>query len=107
MKYKKRGFSPSDVSATLTLIVGMAVATLVLIFTGSLGGQTYNLVEPDINNITDATIKGYVQDGITSAFKAQKTTGDYLPLIVLAAVIGLVLTMVLSFGGSGYRGGAL
>ena len=105
MLYQKEGFSPNDVGAVLTLIVGVAVATLVLIFTGALGGQTYNLVEADINNISDTTIKTYVKDGIAAGFKAQKTTGTYLPLIVLAAVIGIVLTMVLGLGGVGMGGG--
>lgn len=104
----KRGFSSSDISATLVLIVGMAVATLVLIFTGALGGQTYQLVEPDIDAITNTTVQGYVRDSIISGFKAQKTTGTYLPLIVLAGVISLVLGMVLGLGGSvAGRGSAL
>lgn len=175
---KKKGFSPADINSTLVLIVGIAVATLVLIFVGSLSGQTYELVQADIETIGNAsvtafavtgsnstaqslgvddihtasfklynstgvlfgsgnytldsdagtllvvdalngqsflanfsagdlTIQSYVKDSITSAFKANKTTGDYLPLIVLAAIIGLVLTMVLSFGGTSRGGAAL
>jgi len=39
-----------------------------------------------------------------------KQTADYLPLVVLAVIIGLVLTIILgftNFGGKGDSGGAL
>ena len=65
----------------------------------------------DIDNISDATIKGHVKSGITSGFNALEQTGNYLPIIVLAVVISLVLTLVLGFtafgGGMGGRGMAL
>ena len=99
------------VGAIIMLIVGVGVAVLVLIFVGALGGQTYNLVEDDIDNISDATIKAHVKSGITSGFNALEQTGTYLPIIVLAVVISLVLTLVLGFtafgGGMGGRGMAL
>lgn len=107
--YKKRG-QLGATGALIGLIVGVGVATLVLIFVGALGGQTYNLVEPDIDNISDATIKASVKAGITSAFEAQEQTGSYMPIIVLAVVIGLVLTIVLGLGGmaqGGNRGSVL
>ena len=110
-KYKKEGNAGVAVSAMITLIIGVAVATLILIFTGALGGQTYNLVQSDIDAITNTTIKNHVQNAITSGFEAQEQTGQYLPLIVLAVVIGLVLALVLSFmafgGGGSMRGSAL
>lgn len=168
----------ANIGGAILLITGIAVATLVLIFSGALGGQTYNLVEPEIDTIGDdstytqlfthvanntnkslgtspvedfrfynattqavgnasfsfnltagtwsltnnsfndssitvlsrydnTTVQGYVKDAVISGFKAQKTTGTYMPLIVLAAVISLVLGMVLGLGskpgsGSGY-----
>jgi hypothetical protein len=163
------------VSAIITLIVGVAVATLVLIFTGALGGQTYNLVEPQINDIYgtvangstftastsptllrsnldsatvvlfntttkvptsnysvtydgyvsfvsgspwigksinasytygDSTIEAAVKDSITASFSAQKQTSQYLPIIVLAVVIFIVLALVLGMGAlTGGNGG--
>jgi len=108
--YEKKGqMAGGAVGAIITLIVGIGVSVLVLIFVGALGGQTYNLVEPDILNISDATIRGSVTNGITSGFDALEQTGSYLPLIVLAVVIALVLTLVLGFTafGSGGRGSAL
>ena len=98
------------VGAIIMLVVGVGVAVLVQIFVGALGGQTYNLVETDIDNISDATIKAHVKDGIKSGFEALETTGNYMPIIVLAVVISLVLTLVLSFtafGSMGNRGSAL
>jgi hypothetical protein len=52
-KKNKRGELPTGaaVASTITLIVGVGIATLVLIFVGTLGGSTYNLAEPDINSL--------------------------------------------------------
>lgn len=108
--YKKKGQAGGAVSSIITLIVGVGVAVMVLIFIGALGGQTYNLVESDIDNINDTTIKESVKGGITSGFEALEQTGDYLPIIVLAVVIALVLSLVLgftAFGAGGMRGSAL
>jgi len=93
------------VGQVITLIVGIGVSVLVLIFVGSLGGQTYQLVESDIDAITNETIKAHIKTGITSGFDALEQTGSYLPIIVLAVVISLVLVLVLSFGGIGSAGG--
>lgn len=109
MLYEKEGQAGGAVSNVIVLIVGIGVAVLVLIFVGSLGGQTYNLVETDIDAISNATIKDAVKDSIVSGFTALNTTGDYLPIIVLAVVIALVLSLVLgftAFGGGGFRGGS-
>jgi len=94
----------------VTLIVGAGVAVLVLIFVGALGGQTYNLVESDIASITNTTIKNNVSNSIASGFEALEQAGKFLPLIILAVVIALVLTIVLgftAFGAGAARGGAL
>jgi hypothetical protein len=107
--YEAEGQALGAVGAIVTLIVGVGVSVLVLIFVGALGGQTYNLVEPKIDNISDATIKADIKAGITSGFGALKQTGDYLPIIVLAVVISLVMFLVLGMTGlqGGSRGGAL
>lgn len=108
--YSKKGQVGGAVGAIISLIVGVGVSVLVLIFVGALGGQTYNLVEEDIDNISDATIRTSVQNGITSGFEALEQTGDYLPIIVLAVVISLVLFLVLgftNFGGGAGRGTVL
>lgn len=104
-KYEKKGQIAGAVGAVVALIVGVGVAVLVLIFVGTLGGQTYELVEDKINNISDTTIQTSVKNGITSGFEALEQTGDYLPIIVLAVVIALVLTLVLSFTAFTGRGG--
>lgn len=110
-KYVKEGqLGGSAVGAVIMLITGIGVATLVLIFVGSLGGQTYELVETDIDAITNTTIKNSIKNGIVSGFEALEKTGDYLPIIVLAIVIALVLTLVLGMSmisGGGMRGIAL
>jgi len=105
--YKKKGQAAGAVGSIITLIVGVGVSVLVLIFVGTLGGQTYNLVEADIAAINDTTIQTSVKNSITSGFTALEQTGDYLPIIVLAVVISLVLILVLGFTafGSGFGGG--
>jgi hypothetical protein len=121
-KYRKEGFADGSVSAIITMIVGVGVAVLVLIFVGSLGGQTYNLVESDIETIgvvymangsinttaSNYTIQNSIKGGVISGFEALEQTGDYLPIIVLAVVITIVLGLVLTMGGltGGYRGGS-
>lgn len=107
--YKKEGMSGSVIGAVIMLISGIGVSVLVLIFVGVLGGQTYQLVEADIDAISNATIKDHVKGGIVSGFEALEQTGEYLPIIVLAVIIALVLTLVLGMTriGAGGAGGAL
>lgn len=107
--YRKKGQVSGSVGAIVTLIVGVGISVLVLIFVGALGGQTYNLVESDIDSINDTDIQASVKNGIKSGFKALEQTGNYLPIIVLAVVISLVLMLVLGMAavaGAG-RGGSV
>jgi len=105
--YRKSGQMGGAVGAVIQLITGVGVAVLVLIFVGSLGGQTYQLVEPDIDAITNGTVRDSVKNGIISGFDALEQTGSYLPIIVLAVVIALVLFLVLGMTGTaGGNGGS-
>jgi hypothetical protein len=173
MTYIKEGQAGGAVGAIITMIMGVGIAVLTLIFIGSLGGQTWEMVEDDIsaignntiisesivaNNVTAqnfahhfiqsgtlsivngttavnlgnftidydagtlllsgdmayngstltanytwgaAEIRTSVQNGVISSFEALEQTGDYLPIIVLAVVITLVMALVLSLGGLG------
>ena len=105
MKYVKEGFAGGAVSAIVTLIVGVGIAVLLLIFVGSLAGQTYGLVESDITAIVNETIEASVRTSIVSGFSALEQVGSYLPIIVLAVVITLVMALILSLGGMGGLGG--
>lgn len=101
--YEKKGQSGA-VGAIITLVVGMGVAVLLLIFVGTLGGQTFQLTESKIDAITNTTIKNYVKDSVVSGFSALKTVSDYLPIVGLAVIIAVVLSLILGFtriGGSG------
>jgi hypothetical protein len=111
-EYEEEGFVQQNVMAIVTLIVGVAIGTIVIIFAGALGGQTYSVVEDDINGINNSTIQGYIKDGIVAGFQALSQTGGYMPLIVLGVVIFLVLSLILGLGfftsmGGGSGGGAL
>ena len=103
--YKKKGQIMGSVQAMIYLIIGVAVATLIIIFTTTLSGQTYQLVEPQINAITNTTIQGYVKSAAIAGFQAQSTTASYIPLIVLAIIIAIVLVTVLSYSSFGGMGG--
>ena len=181
IRKKKAQFAGNAVGNIITLIVGVGVSVLVLIFVGALGGQTYNLVEDDIDALGSTTVSGDtftllngtaarlnhgqihtdslsiynatglgviglanftinypegtvsmadagrvanntnlganytyglasarndVRNSIVSGFNALETTGNYTPLIVLAVVIALVLSLVLGFTAFGQpRGG--
>lgn len=98
------------VVSVITLIVGVAISILMLIFTGALSGQTWELVESDIDSITNTTIKNSVKGAVISGFEALEQTGSYLPLIVLAIITALIIGVVLgfaSFGVGGARGGSV
>lgn len=97
-EYKKDGFAGTSGSEMLTLIVVVGVSALVLVFVATLGGSTFNIVEEDIDAITDANVKADVLSASRSGFEAMATVGDYLPLIVLAVVIGIVLAIIMGLG---------
>lgn len=106
--YKKKGQMAGAIGSVITLIVGVGVAVLVLIFVGALGGQTYELVQDDISDITNATIRTNVENSIGSGFEALEQTGSYMPVVVLAVIIALVLSLVLGFTAFGQgRGGSV
>ena len=58
MKRSKKAQATSAVGSMVFLIVGVAIAVLVLIFMSSLGGRVYNIVEPDILDIGQTTFRG-------------------------------------------------
>lgn len=103
--YEREGQVQGAVGAIIFLIVGIGVATLVLIFVGALGGQTWELVEDDVDSITNTTISGSIKTAVVSGFSALEQTGKFLPIIVLAVVITLVLTLILGFLTFGNMGG--
>ena len=102
--YRKSGYVYGEIGTVIGLIIGVGVATMVIIFIGILGGQTYQMTEADIQAINDTTIKGYITDSITNSFKALSQTGKYLPLVVLAVIISIVLAVIIGLGrgGGGY-----
>lgn len=81
--------------SVIILITGFAVAGLLYTFTQVLGGQTYQLVEDDIDSITNTSIQNAIRGGIVSTFEAQQQIGDYLPIIALAVIITIVIGLIL------------
>ncbi|QGH73146.1 MAG: hypothetical protein [Siphoviridae sp. ctjeG17] len=104
-KYLREGFGGGSVGAMVTLVIGVVVITVIVILGGVLSGQAYNIAEPKIDNISDATIKTYIKDSVKGGFSTLKTTTDYLPLMVLGIVLVVVLGLVLMLGG-GFTGGS-
>ncbi len=92
------------VFAVIMLIVGFAVAGLLYVFTSVLGGQTYQLVEGDIDAITNETIKDAIKAGIVSNFEAQQQIGDYMPIMALAIIITIVISLIITGIASRFMG---
>ncbi|MEM4757769.1 MAG: hypothetical protein QW184_01285 [Nanopusillaceae archaeon] len=92
----EKGFY-NQAGAVISLILGVGVSILLMIFIGVLGGQAYQLTEPQIVSITNTTIRNHVIESIASSFQALRTVGQYMPLIVLATVIFVILGLILSF----------
>jgi len=93
----------AETGAMVTLIIGVGVCVLLLIFVGVLGGQAFSLTEPSIAAISNTTIQGYIIDSIASGFKSLSTVGQYLPLVVLAVIISLIIALITSFAFIGPR----
>jgi len=107
--YSKKG-QVAAIGAIIALVVGLAVATLIQIFTGVLGGQTYQLTEAKIDAITNTTIKQYIKDSVVAGFNAQKQNAEFMPIVGLAVLTAVILSLFLGFtnvGGMGGRGSAL
>lgn len=113
--YEKEG-NTQNINGMIALFVGLGIISIVIIFLGTLGGQTYNTVQPTLNSIADGnaqvdptgnTIKGYISQSIQSGFQAQSTGAGYLPLmvgaIILVVIIGLLVAV--SANNNGYSGG--
>lgn len=171
-----------SVGAVIALVVGIALATMMILLTNSLGGQAFSVVEPSLDDIGvtdetenatvllnegttlsctpvlsdgfsarnasasgtvissgnyslttatglfnltnvqynnsniffayecgDATMRTQVYNSIREGFGAGEDTASYLPLIILAVVVALVLSVVLGFVGNNFKsgGGAL
>lgn len=105
--YQRKGQASGPVGNFILLIIGIGVGTLILIFVSALGGQTYNLVEPDINGISNSSIRGAVTNASYYGFRALETTGKYMPVYALAIIIFIILSLVMGLGGmaGGGRGG--
>lgn len=106
--YEKSGSVAENVGAIVTLIIGVGVATLVLIFVGVLGGQVYQQTAADIEaiNATNPTVYNYTNNAIVSGFKSLQITGNYMPIIILAVIIFIVLGLVTNLGGGGRQPGS-
>lgn len=108
MYMKKGQVAGAAIGSIIQLTVGVGIVTIVIIFIGVLGAQTYQLAQPNLQNITSQPIGTAVNASILSGFTTLQTTASYVPLIVLAVIIFIVLTLVLgftSFSNGGHAGG--
>lgn len=112
-EYEEQGYIQESVGAVIFLIVGAGISVLVLTFVGVLAGQTYELVQDDIDAISDQNIQDSIENSIESGFEALETTGNYLPIIVIALVMFMLLGIIVGvlmprgFGTGGGMGGGM
>jgi p-aminobenzoyl-glutamate transporter AbgT len=104
LKEDNKANTAAAVFAVIMLIVGFAVAGLLYTFTSVLGGQTYELVEDDIDAITNATISEAIKAGIVANFEAQQQIGEYMPIIALAIIITIVISLIITGIASRFMG---
>lgn len=110
--FKKGQVANQAIGSIVALVVGVGVVVMVIIFVGVLSGQTYTLSQNNLGNFTNTTMGNQVgtavNDSFLQGFTSLQVTASYVPLVVLAVIIFLVLTLVLgftNFGGQGRSGG--
>lgn len=118
------GYVQESVAAIIMLIVGVAIAVMTITLSGAIGGSVYEQVEEQLVDYNEAVdhntfvinadgirnnnIGAAVRNSIQGGFDALETTGDYMPIVVLAVMVSLVLALLINnLGGStiGYGGG--
>lgn len=180
---KAQSQTNTAVGAVIFLVIGIGIAVMTLVMTGTLSGEVYQSTESDIDNIANnvvtaeslflnnvtntafantyvqqstlvvynssgtsfglgnftidydsglirlatvdtipngttvlanytsgaVSVRNSIKNGISSSFEAMQTTGDYMPLVVLAFIIVLILGLIVGLtsvaGVSGGRGG--
>jgi len=114
--FKKGQVANAAIGSIIALVVGVGIITVIIIFIGILGGSTLTVSQTTLGNFTNTTMGNAVGSAVNQSFlngfTTLQTTASYVPLIVLAVIIFIVLTLVLGFtsfsgGNGGMAGGAL
>lgn len=101
-KYTKKGqVANSAIGSIIALVVGVGIVVVVVIFISVLSGTTYTLTESSFSNFTNSTmglsVSTSLNASVLSGFTTFQTTSSYIPLVVLAVIIFIVLSLVLGF----------
>lgn len=108
MIWKSKKGNMGAMSGVVGLVIGLGLSILTLIFMATLGGATYGAAETQINAISNATVKDAVKAASVAGFGGYTTLGNFLPIVVLAGLVGVVLVLILgSFNFAGGGGGYL
>jgi hypothetical protein len=107
MKLKLKGRALESVLVIIFLVVGVSVATISQTMGTAISAKGYKVVEGDINSITDATIKSNATGAVQSAFAAQKTNADFIPLMILGVVFFVIISLLFQGVSNGLGGGGL
>lgn len=92
-------------SAFIGLVLGVGIAVMLMIFVGVLAGTTYQVSEPQINLIENTTIQSSIKQAALKGFNTLEQTSNYMNLIVLALIIGVIFTIILGLAFVGNIGG--
>lgn len=108
--YSKKGqMANAAIGAIVALVVGVGVVSILIVFVGVLGGQVYTVSTNTFGNFSNTTMGNAVGTAVNTSFvqgfTTLQTTTSYVPLIVLAVIIFIVLTLVLGFTQVNSNGG--
>ena len=83
--YDSEGYAEPNITVIVGLIVGVGVATLVLIFVGVLGGQVYNQAEADIDALSGTATNESIATSNATGYLS--STFDNTPVVTSSVVV--------------------
>lgn len=88
------------------LLIVVAVASMLLMFTNAVNVKTYSAVQPIVANPGNATIGADVNSSIEAGFDATNTVAGFMSVIFLALLASVVIAIFVGFLALGsIRGG--
>ena len=94
-------------AAVIGLLIVVAVASMILMFTTAVNVQTFSAIAPIVANPGNANVSADVNSTIEAGFDATNTVAGFMSVIFLALMASIVIVIFLGFlviGGRGQGG---